>query len=632
MTSVVWNDDTDRAGCAGEQGEHMIVEIEHFFSGFSEAELEKIYQDLDHRHFPAGSEILAEGDAPHEMYVILSGTADIYISDKSNKDHLINSVGYGQTLGEMSLFTGQPVSATVLAATDLDVIVLDEADFHGIMAAYPRLNYNLGAILSARVAETNRKALQVRRGHLVHLVNRNAPPLMGYALACSVAWHSRLPTLYVRVDRNPPPEILSRLIESRTSPDFSDSGKVVSNRSTSREMRSGIAECLIVEPEGPFDAVNIEQSIRRLRDKYDHVLVEYQNEPVPNKEATTYLLVSEGEQGSGPEIERKYSIVGWCQNVRKLGPDIAGNIRIPELLEEDIEFLKGGSLPMTNSSGRGLGWPARDITKLKVGVAFGGGGFKGYAHLGVMQELQRLDIPVDYISGTSIGAAVGAAFSFGFSIEKCAEVLDFVGSNAVRLALPTASLLSSGRLRDSIQKITKNRRIEEMRTPLAIVAADIVTGREVVFQRGLIWPALLASMAIPGIYPPQKIGPYTLVDGGVLNPVPGNVVTDLGADIVVAIRLANRSPEPPIVATSTVSSGKVPLVITTLPRSLEIMQTKIVSDNVNAATVQIEPKFTDTDGWGLRNFKSGRQFIARGEAAAIAAMPRLSAMMPWLRE
>ncbi len=81
--------------------------------------------------------------------------------------------------------------------------------------------------------------------------------------------------------------------------------------------------------------------------------------------------------------------------------------------------------------------------------------------------------------------------------------------------------------------------IEQLPLPLALVAADLETRREVVFRTGPVWLAVLASISIPGVYPALKVGGYTLVDGGVLTPVPTNVAAGMGADIVVAVRLSN---------------------------------------------------------------------------------------------
>jgi NTE family protein len=263
-------------------------------------------------------------------------------------------------------------------------------------------------------------------------------------------------------------------------------------------------------------------------------------------------------------------------------------------------------------------------------LAFGGGSEKGYAHIGVWRCLERIGVPVDFLAGTSIGSAVAALHALGYSPEDGATVLDTCGANAFRLGLSTASVLSNTGLRASLQVVGQDKRIEDLQTPLAITAADITSGREIVFRRGLLWPAVLASMALPGVYPPQRIGPYTLVDGGVLNPVPSNVAAEMGADTVIAIRLKARSGLVREYPEAREAAGKVPTMLQTITRSIEMMQSKISADTAAAATILIEVNFEDVARVGLRRWSEGRGYIDLGEAAAEAALPRIIAAIPWI--
>ncbi len=105
------------------------------------------------------------------------------------------------------------------------------------------------------------------------------------------------------------------------------------------------------------------------------------------------------------------------------------------------------------------------------------------------------------------------------------------------MTLPGRGLLSSTGIRNLLRKTAGEILIQDLPMPLAIVAADVENHREVVIRRGLLWQAVLASISIPGIYAAQRMGEYTLVDGGVVNPVPASVAAQMGADIVLAVRL-----------------------------------------------------------------------------------------------
>src|SRR4051794_14371665 len=112
------------------------------FEGLPTKELVSVLDGLEPRQFPAGAIVLGEGDTARKIYVVQSGKADVFIADRHGREHCVGHVGPGATLGEMSLFTGQPASATVRATTELEVLVLSEAQFHHAAAVFPRLYFN----------------------------------------------------------------------------------------------------------------------------------------------------------------------------------------------------------------------------------------------------------------------------------------------------------------------------------------------------------------------------------------------------------------------------------------------------------------------------------------------------------
>ena len=171
------------------------------------------------------------------------------------------------------------------------------------------------------------------------------------------------------------------------------------------------------------------------------------------------------------------------------------------------------------------------------------------------------------------------------------------GQNAFKLGLSTASVLSNNGLRASLQVVGQDKRIENLQTPLAITAADITSGREIVFRRGMLWPAVLASMALPGVYPPQCIGPYTLVDGGVLNPVPSNVAAEMGADTVIAMRLIGPLGPAKDYPESREAAGRVPTMLHTITRSIEMMQSKISFDTRGRGDDPDRSEFRGRGAW-----------------------------------
>jgi len=590
-----------------------------FFDGLSEDQLAEVLDQLEERRFPAGAMVLSEGDAPRELYIVRSGFADVYLRDRDNSERHIGRVGPGASLGEVSLFTGQPVSATVRAVDDLDVLAISEREFHRIADRFPRVYRNLGTILSERLVRSDRRSLQNRPTRVTTLVDEGAPPLVGYALACSLAWHLRAPVALLVIAEGEPPAELARLAI----------GDAADLTETSAAPRAHLA---IIPRSGLELNGGLAGLVDRLVARHEHVLVQVAaGTPHGGLDGRTVYLSGLDSRCDDQSVPPGRTVRAWMAG-RGPRPEVSGVLCVPELEPADETCLKAGLLPAATSAGRALGWEARELAGLKVGLALGAGSFKGYAHAGVLDVILQAGIPIDYIAGTSIGAAVAALYAAGYGMEASLRILDRMGASAFRLTLPTSSLLSSSGLRTSVRRTTGERRIEDLPVPLAIVAADIATQREVVFTRGLLWPALLATVSIPGIYPPQRMGRYILVDGGICNPVPSRVAADMGADVVIAVRLISRPvPRAPELEAAA-ATGKVPSVLQAIMRSIEVMQSKISADTASAATIVIEPMTADVSyGWGLRNFSQGRRYIAAGEAAAREALPRIASALPWLR-
>lgn len=579
--------------------------------GLGPDDRERLERELERRTYPAGSVILAEGDAPRAMFIVRSGSASVSVLNHLGEEQVVSTVFPGECVGEMSLLTGQPVSATVRADEDVEALVLGEADFDRLFTAFPLLYRNLGSVLSSRLVQTTRQAAHRASGKTTLLVNAGAPWLMGYALASSVAWHSRRPTLYIRcADDEPNPQLQQLAVQQ------GDEGLSV----------------ILTRPKGEFSPEHIRQTIDEFDDRFAFILLEVQNANLfPSIEATTVTLAGPDtaplQSGGTPIMLR-----GWMEPTSaRIGPNPTGEIRVPE--PDSLDELATGMLSISTPTGKQLGWAARDITGTKVGVALGAGSIKGFAHVGVLQVLEERNIPVDYLAGTSIGAAIASAYAAGYDPAACVDILDDIGKGAFKFGFSRHAILSSSTLRDGIRRVSHDQDFEELRLPLAIIAADIVSGREVVFTSGKLWPAVLASMAIPGIYPPVPIGEYMLVDGGVVNPVPGDAVSNMGADTVIAVKLGRRAVEDPVDLVSSDPSGRPPLLVQTINRSIDIMQGKIVTESAAASTITIEPVFPAIAGWGLRAFSEGRAFIESGRQAAESALPRLAAAaIPWLRD
>jgi NTE family protein len=484
-------------------------------------------------------------------------------------------------------------------------------------------------LLSDRLDRSNRRPFRDVSGRVTVLRDLGAPPLLGYALACSMAWHLRRATLLLVLDDSPAEELAS-LARAMPKPRFRVRRARASGDTGVRRSSDASAELTLLTSALGFTADTLEVRIEDLCASYEHVLVQVRGEStiLPDCRA---LDLAGADQGRSVAISTELQrICAWVGGDAPPRPDAAGVLRIPALRGADEDGMRNGALAPSSSAGRALGWAARELAGLKVGIALGGGAARGYAHCGVLRVLERAGVPIDYLAGTSIGGAVAALRGLGLDTEEQATALTKVGARAFRIRLPRSALLSSSGIRALIRDIFGETRLEELEMPVAVTAVDLGTRQEIVFGRGFIWSALMASMAIPGIFPPQRIGPYLLVDGGILNPVPSSVAAGMGAGVVISVNLGRFSPSTGELEAGAAKSGGAS-VLYVIMRSLELQQSRIWAETAAAAQIVISPLFEDTTVVNLRHFREGMAFVEVGEAAAEAALPRVAAALPWLR-
>ncbi len=179
--------------------------------------------------------------------------------------------------------------------------------------------------------------------------------------------------------------------------------------------------------------------------------------------------------------------------------------------------------------------------KKKLGLALGGGAAKGLAHIGILKVLDEYGIKPDFISGTSIGALIGALYASGktgIEIENIALELNRKDiKKALKITLSGAGFISGEKISELLYPIIEVKNIDELKIPFACTACNIINGEEFIFTEGYISEAIGASISIPGIFSPVKHNKAALVDGGLVNPVPVDLVREMGADYVIAVNV-----------------------------------------------------------------------------------------------
>ncbi len=176
----------------------------------------------------------------------------------------------------------------------------------------------------------------------------------------------------------------------------------------------------------------------------------------------------------------------------------------------------------------------------RIGLALGSGSARGLAHLGVLRAVAEAGLTVDCIAGSSIGALVGAVAAAGQldALEATFQTFDWRKTlSFFDVVLPRSGLIDGAKVGELVRAHVPTARIEDLPTPFAAVATDIVSGAEIVIRSGDVIDAVRASISVPGIFTPLRTDGRILVDGGMSNPVPVSVARDMGADVVIAVDL-----------------------------------------------------------------------------------------------
>ncbi|HDP36946.1 MAG TPA: hypothetical protein ENN27_03615 [Candidatus Atribacteria bacterium] len=285
---------------------------------------------------------------------------------------------------------------------------------------------------------------------------------------------------------------------------------------------------------------------------------------------------------------------------------------------------------------------------LKFGLALGSGSARGLAHVGVIQVLEAYHIPIDIIIGTSIGSVVGSLYAAGASIDQLEEAaLSIKKSTTLFLidpALPHSGLISGKKIEEMLNDLAlEDKTFDDLKIPFAAVATDVESGAEVILNQGKVIDAVRASISIPGIFTPVKYQDYYLVDGGVVDPVPVDVVQKMGADIIIAVSLAKLSPYTTVLIInketgsleeelekSSILQQKIaqvkstfegPNIVEVISQSIDIMEAKITDQCLEGADVVIVP-FGIKD-INLFDFDKAESVIKGGMMAAMINIPEI---------
>ncbi|WP_280769099.1 patatin-like phospholipase family protein [Salipaludibacillus daqingensis] len=246
----------------------------------------------------------------------------------------------------------------------------------------------------------------------------------------------------------------------------------------------------------------------------------------------------------------------------------------------------------------------------KIGLALGSGGSRGYAHIGILRVLADAKIPIDYISGSSMGALIGVLYGSGYSPELLEKLaIHFRRKYIFDFTVPKMGFIKGEKAKQFVKILVNDKLLEDLSPPVHVIATDLLKGERFVFTKGDIAQAVRASIAIPGIFMPEKIDGKLFVDGGVIDRVPVSVVKQMGADIVIAADVSYFNSTPEITS-----------IYDVIMQSMDIMEKEMMTHRQKHLDYMIRPMLNQ---YNATQFTEAREIIERGKQEAEKAVPMI---------
>jgi NTE family protein len=466
----------------------------------------------------SGSALFHQGDQGDALYVVATGRLRASISG-TNTNEIVGDVGRGEVVGEIALITGEPRTATVRAIRDSVLIRIGKQDVDCLLDRHPAAMMQLARLIVLRLRmhgrTRSRDALRSTRTLALIPAHRNVRPLSDFAaeLARSLGSSAQLKVLDATV-------VDAELGAGSAQIPFeaSESNSRLLNWLNELEAQHRYLIYVADESMSPW-------TMRCMR-QADRILLAVEAGQVPETgEAAQHIQSHDIQAPVEVVLLHAASRIEACKTSewRKLSAAVTHH---HVLAGAPADVMRVGRL----ATGHG------------VGVVFGGGGARGFAHLGLLRALVAQGLCIDLTGGSSIGALFAALVAQGRTLDEIRAVLIemFVTHNYLNdYSLSRVSLISGRKFRKKLEVIFGDQLIEELPIPYFCVSTNLTKGAVVVHEQGRVRDWVASSMTIPGVGPPVVWQGDLLVDGGLLNNVPTDIMQAMGRGDVIASDVSN---------------------------------------------------------------------------------------------
>jgi predicted acylesterase/phospholipase RssA/CRP-like cAMP-binding protein len=474
--------------------------------------------ELEPVHVAAGEVIFRQGDAGDGLFLVVSGRLRVSVAADvtENSERMLYDIGRGAIVGEMALLTDRPRAASVQAVRDSDLLLLRVSSFRSLLERSPALVSGVMRLLADRLLAVDRLLTEDRP-------LAPSPGARTIAVACAGQ------------DARPAATVAGQL-----TAELARAGSVmrVDSGAVDRQLGEGAAQ------RAPGDPGRAELAgwLHRVERDHDHVVYQPDGQDTAwsrlclSQSDVVLLVASAGDDASLGAVEARALATGPLRCELALVHAAAQPSGTARWLERrpvaDHHHLRPGRPG-------DVARLARMLTGTGCGLVLGGGGARGLAHIGVIRALEEAGVPIDVVGGTSMGAIVAGLCARGMDDAERVRRMTAVARNGRRLLTPTLPLvaLSAGRYLDQI--LTEHETdvpIEDLPLRFYCISANLTRAEAVVHERGPLWPAVRASLALPGIFPPVYAAGDLLIDGAAIDNMPVDVMRGrVGGGSIVAV-------------------------------------------------------------------------------------------------
>ncbi|HNN57327.1 MAG: patatin-like phospholipase family protein [Leptospirales bacterium] len=588
-----------------------------------------------------GGIVYRQGTLPQSIYLVRDGEIRITAEDNGQKK-LIGMQSRGSLFGEVSFLTGESHSSSAEASLDSTLLVIPGPAFFKLLSQESSVGEGLARLLSQRLRNRMRPESSTDSTTAVAVLYPDSPrngselcAELGEAMLETgadqiliLSWNPR----GVFADRGAGD--LRRLIRSWPDlrPEGEDGYVTVYHAALEGEDKNKLCSILaglIALLKKYYAAVIIDPGI----DHSDSLVRE------ALEQADRVVLV---QSCRDPSVLRSKVFAETISSCVKADSDFfsrailvthesPGEGALPHIVEGRFERhlrLRGVSerIEETDRTTRsGVRRIARALLGVSRALCLGGGGARAFAHIGVLEVFEENGIEFDAVAGTSMGAVMAGAYALGLSAEEIEYNVRRIlphSSAILDKTIPLVSFFTGRNLNRTILRFFGDLKFEDLSLPFFCNAVDLNSGKEIVFEKGYLAAAIRASVSIPGVFPPFRHGPYALVDGAVLNNLPGDILKSRGYDIILGVNVSPLEDHRPVSFGIQTRKGwvrgirdyfSIPPILRIINRSIAIESRQLLKIHMEQFEYLLHPEVSDFDTF---DFERKKEIIDAGRTAA----------------